>query len=462
MSLADLISTFNNVRRKKNLDRTFSSLYEVFSMLEENGGSGSNNVRSGVPVTPVRASITLESLSGNNSIVITYSIAGVAGNSVTLVVDDSSGPVNRPLSIAFSTSFNGTNGSFIVLTMATDETGDISISNTWGAVGLLSGEEHFSITSNIGDGDELFEALGGPLEGGQNGSVGDQGDIYLGEGNFYISTQESTVSDSFWKQVKLVEEDDLSTQNVTMFTVLQPGNNSYRNAREINFITQGSLAYQALHFAMTSGTHGERVKLTWFDNIGPDTTPVLYCGNGEGVREIRDASGSAQLSDLMFNISSVGDAWVELEYEVTPSTQYWKLIASKGLLYTPKNIIGAQTACIVFSDTSPTFDLLIGECPNIHVEIYDHGIPTEHSHSFTLANGTIPRQRCHLKVVDVPMLSNNGILSITSNNIYTQSEGGPILLVPRFTTNLSYLLLEWEYMEDRWMVIENDGVASLD
>ena len=474
MSLTDLIATFNTVRRKKNLDRTLLTAASVFSMIEENLSEAGSiiTVRSGDPASPIRASILLISGSGNNRIRITLEVPGVIGNTVNFVIDASTGTLNRPLSLGAAPSYDGDEGDFIVLTLATDGSGDIANTNTWEAVSLLPDTEDYVLTSNIGDVEEAFDALSGALTDGQDGDVGNEGDIYFGEGGFYISTGESTITQSYWERVTLYEDSgDLTTQTIintagNPFMVLEPVGNQYGSSREVQLVTQGSTSYPDLRFGMFDGIHGQKVKLTWLNNIGPTTSTLTLVKQHEG-GEIRDHTGSASICDLIFESSGLGTTWVELEYELHQSEEYWKLIgySSNGLRYTPKIIRGAQTACIVFSEAYPTFDLQLGECPHVHVEIYDDGAPSQHNHSFTISNGTIPRQRCYIKVVDVPMLSADpaGMLALDSNNIYRQDMGGLILLSPpTFDADNAYLLLEWDQVAGRWVVLESVDVTLID
>ena len=472
MSLSDLITTFNTVRRKKNIDRTLVSLSEVIQMVEENIGSGGNmTIRSGSPDYPIRASILLVSTSGSNSIRITFNLAGVVGNSINFVIDGSTGTPDRPLSLLSAGAFDGDEGEFIVLTLATDGVGDLANTNSWQAVSELPSTGDFTVTYNIGDIEEPFSALSGALTGGQNGSVGNQGDIYFGQGDFHISIHESTIDDSGWKRVTLDEPiEEATTQTIINtasypFMVLSAVGSEYGDNRSVQLLTQGSTSYPDLRFGMFDGDHGQKVKLTWFNNIGPTTSSLTLVKQHEG-GQIRDHSGSAMICDLIFESGGVGNAWIELEYERKFFSEYWKLVGySSGLRYAPKIIHGVQTACIVFSADQPTFDLEIGDLPYVHVEIYDDGFAVQHTHSFTIENGTSPRQRCYIKVVDVPMLGADpaGLLTLESFNIYRQGAEMQILLSPpTFLANNAYLLLEWDQSTGHWVVLENSDVYMVD
>lgn len=470
MSLSQSIDNFINVKKKKNVDRTLFSLTDVIDMLEDNFGVGNITIRSGNPAFPTQASIQLTSESTNNMIMIKYGLTGEVGNLVNFVVDDSIGTPNRPLTIENATTFDGDSGEFIILTLATDGSGQIANSNTWKAISELSSSEGYEIISSIGDEEEAFVGnFNGPLTGGQDGSIGNRGDMYFGQGDCYISVQESTATESYWKRISLVdEENQFNTQIITNtseepFMTLSEVGSEYGDIREINLITQGSVSNTDLKFGMFSGEHGQKIKLKWADNLGPATNSLtLSSGDYEGLPAIRDHTGSGRISGITFNNEAVGNGWIELEFEKRPNIDYWKLIGcSNGLRYTPKFTYGTQTLFVVFSEEEPNIVLEVGNCPHIHVEIYDDGQAVPHAHGLALQDGKFPRQRCYIRVVDVPMLSVDGSLTLYSDTY--RMDGSPVLLEPpTFNANDAYLLLEWDEINNFWVVIESDQVTLID
>ena len=501
MSLPDLLSTLNTARRKKNIERYMVALSNVLANMSENfvdlndevgdlseilggGGPGGQIVRasSGTPTTALRARIVIESPSENNSITIRPYERGAAGNTRPFAIISASEP---DLSLQFEMLEPSEDGGLygLAIRLATDEIGEIIIP-TYKQIADMGTPCGWVVTSRIGDEAETLQGMQDIpnfFHDGLDGTVGNEGDMYFEEGSVFISTYESTITDSYWKQIRIISnpESDLlggspwymAPKEITVSN--SNGGNSWfyldppALAPVVNLFTEGQVDPSNLTMWLGNGVQGQRVVLKWSENVGPPLDSLtLITDLGEGTYPVRDPSGSVTISGGIIFDNRNGDgigAWLELEFVQGTDyySSYWKIIGASHpnvvLIGVPRIVPGVQTLAVNFSLARQGITVPIGPTPNVFVDVYEQYMAesTGIDYILDISAGTHDFQRIHIYGSDIQMLANSGTLTV-EGEIWL---GGVEQTSVTFDNDNARLVMEWNQDVSRWYIIRMSDIT---